>query len=397
MRILVAIAVVIFLPFCGYGMGFDEVCAMAYRSSGELIQTQGRKDANIHAKASALAGEPVTLEGDASQVRGLDPITSGLRYKTMLNVQLKKPQWAKIQGEQYDQESQRLTQQRQAYENGIRITLKHDWLIAMVEEERIAILEEKATFFDQAYRIGEKKVAAGRLSQMELMRLHNEVYMAQQALDLAKMEREHLQHTFQESTMATQEVHIDDLSFAFITDRGESETLIKGAFSVQKITAEIDALSLGIKGASYEGNQFLSVGVGMTHEPVQESVDVRFAIPLSLSDKNERQRSALMTQRSALIHEREVVMGKLRIIVPTLLEHLKTKEERLTRALAMRKNQQTLREMGQKGYEGGVISQFEYLATQNSYYEQQLRILELRRDYIDEVRGLEEKLGRIWE
>lgn len=396
MRILSAI-VAVFLPFLSYGMGFDEVCAMAYRASGALIQNQGIKDANLHAKASALAGEPLSLEADASHVRGLDPINSGLRYRTMLNVQLKKPQWAKIQAEQYDQEAKHLQQQRQQYENEIRITFKHDWLIAMVEEERIKILEEKATFFDQAYRIGEKKVAAGRLSQMELMRLYNEMTMAHQELDLAKMEREHLQHTFQEATMAPQEVVIDDLSFAFIVDQGKSEGLIQKAFSVQMLTAEIDALALRIQGASYEGNQFLSVGIGMTHEPVQESVDIRVAIPLVLSSKNEQQRSALMAQRSALIHEREVLMGKLRIIVPTLLEHLKLNEERLTRAVTMQTTQKKLREMGQKGYEGGVIAQFEYLASQNSYYEQQLRTLELKRTYIDEMRGLEEKLGRIWE
>ncbi len=394
---IVSVIVAVFLPFCGYGMSFDAVCERAYRVSGALIQNQGLRDANVHAKASALAGEPLSLEADASEVRGLDPINSGLRYHTMLNVQLKKPQWAKIQGEYYDQEAQRFQQQRQQYEIGIRIALKHDWLIAMVEDERIKILEEKATFFDQAYAIGEKKVAAGRLSQMELIRLHNEVYMTHQERDLAKMEREHLQHTFQEATMATQDVVIDDLSFAFIADRGESEGWIKQAFSVQMLTAEIDALTLRIKGALYEGNQFISVGVGMTHEPVQESVDVRVAIPLSLSGKNEQQRSALMAQRSALIHEREVVMGKLRIIVPTLLEHLKTKAERLTRALRMHTTQKKLREMGQKGYEGGVISQFEYLASQNSYYDQQLRTLELKRNYIDEMRGLEEKLGRVWE
>lgn len=394
---IVSVIVAVFLPLCGYGMSFDAVCEEAYRVSEALIQNQGLRDANVYAKGSALAGEPLSLEADASHVRGLDPINSGVRYHTMLNVQLKKPQWAKIQGEYYDHEARSLLQQQQQYKNDIRITFKHDWLIAMAEEERIKILDEKATFFDQAYAIGEKKVAEGRLSQMELIRLKNELYQAHQALDFAKMEREHLQHTFQEATMATQDVVIDDLSFAFIADHGNPEEVIQRAFSVQRLTAEIDALTLRIKGASYEGNQFISVGVGMTHEPVQESVDVRMVIPLSLSGKNEQQRSALMTQRSALIHEREVVMGKLRIIVPTLLEHLKTKEERLTRALRMYAAQKKLREMGQKGYEGGVIAQFEYLASQNSYYDQQLRTLELKRDYIDEVRGLEEKLGRIWE
>jgi outer membrane protein TolC len=54
-------------------------------------------------------------------------------------------------------------------------------------------------------------------------------------------------------------------------------------------------------------------------------------------------------------------------------------------------------EMARKGYEAGVVSQFEYLATKNNYYDARLHTGELKRDYIIEMNGLEEKLGRIWE
>jgi len=78
------------------------------------------------------------------------------------------------------------------------------------------------------------------------------------------------------------------------------------------------------------------------------------------------------------------------------LEHLQTREKRYNDSLITQKYQKTLVEMAQKGYEAGVVSQFEYLATKNSFYDAQLRTVELKREYIQEMSAMEEKLGRIW-
>ncbi|MDP3465838.1 MAG: TolC family protein, partial [Sulfuricurvum sp.] len=87
---------------------------------------------------------------------------------------------------------------------------------------------------------------------------------------------------------------------------------------------------------------------------------------------------------------------KLRMNIHTLLEHLETREKRFNEAILAQKHQKALMEMAQKGYDGGVVSQFEYLATKSSYYDARLRAVELKREYIQEMSAMEEKLGRIW-
>jgi outer membrane protein TolC len=82
--------------------------------------------------------------------------------------------------------------------------------------------------------------------------------------------------------------------------------------------------------------------------------------------------------------------------IHTLLEHLETRESQYNESLTAQKYQKILMEMAQKGYESGVVAQFEYLATKNSYYDVRLRSVELKREYIQEMGAMEEKLGRIW-
>lgn len=137
--------------------------------------------------------------------------------------------------------------------------------------------------------------------------------------------------------------------------------------------------------------------MGATHEPSQQSIDVRLSIPLAYGDKNEQKIAALMRERSALVHQRSITVKKLQMSTRTLLEHLKFKEQRYNEALNAQINGEKLLALSRKGYEGGVMGQFEYLATQKSYYDAKLQSLELKRDYINELASLEEKLGGIIE
>jgi len=396
MRLFLQIIAVVLIPVFSYAMSFNEICDHAYNASSEIITTNGHIASNSHSKASALAGEPLSLEGDASSVKGKDSINSGMRYGTMLNFHLKRVAAQEAQADQYDQTSKMFHQEIQLQQKLIQVILKRDWLIATIEQEKIKILREKVASTSEACRIGQKKVAAGRMSQMELYRLQSDERNAAQELAMGKMEFEHAQHSLQESAMLHEEIVIDDLDFAFIADDNTTEEKINNAALLQLLTSQINALDARIKSTRYEGKDFLSMGAGATHEPTQNSIDFRISIPLVWSEKNDQKIAALMAEKSALLHRRDVTHQKLQMNIHTLLEHLETREKRFKESVNAQKYQKTLTEMAQKGYEGGVVTQFEYLATKNSYYDARLRAVELKRDYIQEMSALEEKLGRIW-
>ncbi|MDP1785370.1 MAG: TolC family protein [Sulfuricurvum sp.] len=384
------------VPLFSFAMSFNELCDHAYNASGELIGTNGRIVSNTHSKASALAGDPLSLEGDASGVKGKDPKDSGIRYGAMLNFHLKKPAFVDAQSHQYNQISKTLHQEIQLQQGVIQVALKHDWLIATLEQERIGILNEKAASAKEGYAIGQKKVTAGRMSQMEFSRLMSEVYRATSELAMGEMELEHAHHGLQEATMLHEEIVVDDLHFAFISDDNSTDDRINNASILQALSSQIASLDAQMKSARYEGSEAISMGAGATHEPSQNSIDFRITIPLAWSEKNDQKIAALMSEKSALLHRRDVTAQKLRMNIHTLLEHLETREKRFNEALVAQKHQKTLLEMAQKGYEGGVVNQFEYLATKNSFYDARLRTVELKREYIQEMSAMEEKLGRIW-
>lgn len=396
MRLFLQIIAVVLIPVFSYAMSFNEVCDHAYNASSEIITTNGHIASNAHSKASALAGEPLLLEGDASSVKGKDSLNSGMRYGTMLNFHLKRVAAQEAQANQYDQTSKMFHQEIQLQQRLIQVILKRDWLIATIEQEKIKILREKVASTSEACTVGQKKVNAGRMSQMELYRLQSDERNAAQELAMGKMEFEHAQHSLQESAMLHEEIVIDDLNFAFIADDNTTEEKINNAALLQLLTSQINALDARIKSARYEGKDFLSMGAGATHEPTQNSIDFRISIPLVWSEKNDQKIAALMAEKSALLHQRDVTHQKLQMNIHTLLEHLETREKRFKESVNAQKYQKTLTEMAQKGYEGGVVTQFEYLATKNSYYDARLRAVELKRDYIQEMSALEEKLGRIW-
>jgi len=397
MKLFFLLPTVLSIPLLSYAMSFNELCNHAYKASAEIIGTDGRIISNTHNKASALANEPLLLEGDASGIKGKDSRDSGMRYGAMLNYQLKKPAFVNAQSDQYDQNAKTLHQEIQLQQGLIQVALKRDWLITMIEQERIGILSEKEASAKEGYGIGQKKVNAGRMSQMELSRLMSELYSATSQRAMGEMELEHAHHGLQEATMLHEEIVVDDLHFAFISEDNNTDDRINNAGVLQALNGQIDSLTASIKSARYQGNESIGLGAGATHEPTQNSIDFRISVPLVWSEKNDRKIAALMSEKSALIHRREVTHQKLRMNIHTLLEHLETREKHFKESMVTQKHQKTLMEMAQKGYDGGVVSQFEYLATKNSYYDARLRAIELKREYIQEMSAIEEKLGRIWE
>jgi outer membrane protein TolC len=372
---------------------FNQLCENAYNASDELILTQGNIDASRHFKSSVLASNPLSIDIASSAVRGVDSTDSGWRYGGMLSYSFKKTGASENTALLYDSEKQLYTQEAQQTRQKLQISLKHNWFINLIEQERVAILQEVVNATQKSYDIGRQKVDAGRMSRMELQRLAVEKENALQALYVGKMEEDHIQETLKETTMTTNTVVVDDKPFAFVTTTSITQEQVKNSIHLQKIQSRIASLDIQAKASQYDNNNVYTIGLGATHEPAQDSLDVALTIPLIFGEKNEKKAAALMTQKSSLIHASVMTAKKLQMHLNVLLDHLHFKEKRYNDALKTQETKKNLLNMSQKGYEAGVVSQFEYIATHKEYFESRLLCLELKRDYVNELAQLEEKLG----
>lgn len=387
---------IMFIPLLGSAMSFQEASERAYGVSGEMIRLNGKIQANDFERASATAGEPLSLEGFTRRIRAEDPIGNGTEYGMMVGFTVKNPNVLAAQHHQYDVRSEVFAYESQQQRGRVQIALKKDWLLSQLSLERVNILAEKKTFSEEAYTISLKKFRAGRMSQMELLRQETEMENAAQEHALAAMEAEHAQLRLKEMTMMQDEVRIDDLSFAFIGADKQSEERIKNAPNIAILRAREEELNAEIELLRRSRVDRVSMGVGMTQEPIQNSIDMRVIIPLVWSEKNEKKIAALMSERSALIRQRDAEAAKLRLWVYGALEHFAERQKRIDELRAAEKKYESLFHMAQKGFEGGVVSQFEYLATKNAFYEARLRSVALKNEYVEEMSAMEEKLGRIW-
>ncbi|MFA5216601.1 TolC family protein [Sulfuricurvum sp.] len=387
---------VIFIPLLGCAMSFQEVSERAYGVSGEMITLGGKVEATEYERASVVASEPLSLEGTTRRIRADDPSANGLEYGMMVGFTMKNPQVVSAQYRQYDIRSKVFQYELKRQQGSIQVALKKDWLLSQLSIERVNILAEKKAFAEEAYRLSSKKYQSGRMSQMELLRQETELHNATQEYAIAAMEAEHAQLRLQEMTMIKEEVVVDDLPFSFIHDEGQTQKRINEASSITLLRGREEELNAEIEVLRRSRVDRMSVGVGVTKEPIQNSVDMKVIIPLVWSEKNEKKIAALMSERSALIAQRNSAEGKLRVSVFGALEHLEERENRIKELMAAEKSYENLFRMAHKGFEGGVVSQFEYLATKNAFYDARLRSVALKADYVEEMSAMEEKLGRIW-
>lgn len=385
----------ILIPFLGNAVSFNDFTKRAYDVSEQVIESNGRMNAIGFEKASALAGDPLSIETSTRKIKADDSMDSGKEYGIMLDYAFKMPSFKAAQANEFEVKKKETEHEIATHKGLIQVALKRGWLLYQLEHERSVILSEKRDFSYKAYQVGEKKFKAGRLSQMEFLRLESEYQSTVQDLASVMMEEEHAQHYLKEAVISDAEVVIDDLTFEFI-EADSIHNRITNTPILKSLDIRIDTLNAQIATLCHSTVEAVSVGIGMTQEPTQNSVDFRLTIPLAISSKNENKIAALMNERSALIHLREVSRQKLELSVQGLFEHLKERKANINVLRENEKKYETLFTMAHKGYEGGVIGQFEYLASKNAYYDARLRTLQVKQEYIEEMSAMEEKLGGIW-
>ncbi len=389
-------AALLAIPATLGAMTFDELSRIAYERSLEQSAAQGQQEALQHEKSAYGAFEPLYLEGATRRIRADDPSGNGNEYSMMVGMTAKNPWVKEAKNAEFDAAIRRAQGDSELRKTLIQSRLKHEYLLAELAREEAEIYRRKQESAEQGYAIARKKHEAGRISQMELVRFETELGVARKEASEALIAYRTHQDTLREMTHIDTEIRVDDLSFRFV-DAGTWEETIKRSAVLEQFSLAEKELSSQIETLRRSMVETVGFGVGMTREPTQHSVDMRVSIPLSFGAKNERRIAALMAMRSAAAAQKELTARKLSIAAEQSFRKLGELQRLIGEALAMQKRHESLYVMAARGFEGGVVGQFEYLETKNRFYAAQAETLRLKRDYLDEIAKTEEKVGRIWE
>ena len=389
-------AALLAIPATLGAMTFNELSRIAYERSLEQSAAQGQQEALQHEKSAYGAFEPLYLEGATRRIRADDPSGNGNEYSMMVGMTAKNPWVKEAKNAEFDAAIRRAQGDSELRKTLIQSRLKHEYLLAELALEEAEIYRRKQESAEQGYAIARKKHEAGRISQMELVRFETELGVARKEASEALIAYRTHQDTLREMTHIDTEIRVDDLSFRFV-DAGTLEETIKRSAVLEQFSLAEKELSSQIETLRRSTVETVGFGVGMTREPTQHSVDMRVSIPLSFGAKNERRIAALMAMRSAAAAQKELTARKLSIAAEQSFRKLGELQRLIGEALAMQKRHEALYVMAARGFEGGVVGQFEYLETKNRFYAAQAETLRLKRDYLDEIAKTEEKVGRIWE
>lgn len=387
----------ILVPVMGYSIGFGDFTQKIYDYSEEVVATQGRIQAMGFEKAASLSGEPAALEASSRRIRADDRADSGTEYAMMVDWSFKTSSFKRSIGREWDAREHNAHRQGDTLRSMIGVEAKYEWLLYDAAAERAAIYADKAAISSKAYESGLKQYQAGRLSKMELARLATEAERARSEHTQASMEAEHIQHRMRARSMMDEMILIDDMPFRFVNDTQKVLGMVDDAptlTAIQMRLNEIETQILTLRGARIES---YSVGVGMTQEPTQKSVDVRLSVPFEWNDRRENKIAALMSEKSALLHQKRLATEKLRLTLRAMMQHLAEREALLERSRNAEAEYQSLFAMAHKALEGGVMNQFEYLAAKGAYYDARLRSVAIREEYLRELNTIETQLGRIIE
>lgn len=395
MKRSVILAVSLLLPHLGFALTLDELASTVYERSLIKVDTDGKRQALQFDKEAMAAHAPITLDGSVRSIRADSRAADGAEYGVMIGYALKNPRLREAQSAQFDAMAESLDGNRELNIGLIRVALKREYLLREISREAFAIATRKKTVAEEAYAIALKKHESGRISQMELVRFQTERSVAEKELRQTQMQMQRHEDALREEAMMDQEFAIDDLSFGYV-DQADGDRQILIAPGLKRFSYAQRELERSIDVVRRSTVESVNVGVGMTQEPTQNSLDLRVSVPIQFGSRNEKKIAALMAQRSALIRQRELAEEKLRLALSYSLPRLLEIQHAIEESASVEKQHESLYRMAHKGFEGGVVSLFEYLETKNRFYAALRETIQLKEGYVEEVARMEEKMGGTW-
>lgn len=383
------------VPATGFALSFSELSNLSYEASIAKAQADGKHRSLMFEKEAAGAYEPLNLEGNARRIRSSEPMGDGMEYGLMLGINVKNPRYKEALLSQYDAALVTLEDEQKLRRGLLECELKRELLLKQLGEEIISVAAQKLVSAESAYTIALKKYQAGRMSQMELVRFETESSIAQKELDALKREIEAHENALRILSGSTAKIAVDDMPFGYL-DARDAEGRIDRSVILTGYDSAYAELTRAIETLRHSRFESVGVGAGVTREVMQNSLDLRLIVPIASANRNEKKIASLMAQQSALARQKQIAKEKLRNAVLLGSERLERIRSDIERSMALEERYSALYRMAEKGFEGGVVGQFEYLETKNRYYGARADTLRMKQGYVEEMAKIEEKMGGVW-
>lgn len=380
-----------FCAVCSYASvyTFDEFVNEVYKNDMSVIDIVGEKNAAKYDKAAALALEPLTLEFSKRKIK-TDESTYQSETSSMLGFFTRMPWIIASEKRGYEAKEKTLYISEQLQKTAIKSEVKRTYLLFLLASEEEDIYAQKEAAAKRSCEMAKKKFDAGRISKMELARFETELMQSKVDLASASALKEELHHTLSHAVLSHDEIAISDLEFKFYPALSEKlERLRSESLQLKEMESKKQEIEGEMGTYKYSLIDRVEFGVGQTKEATQKSVDFRVSFPLNVTGKNESKIVALRARLDALARKQKVLQDTLSIMAKMESQRVVELEKKIKNSIANEELYKSVFDMTAKGYEGGAVSLFEYLAAKNGYFDSMIKTIAYKKEYVEEIAKLE--------
>ena len=102
-----------------------------------------------------------------------------------------------------------------------------------------------------------------------------------------------------------------------------------------------------------------------------------------------------MSLRDAAIRKEQILQERLKLNAKAASEKIRKIQDLILSSQQSELQYKSLYEMTKKGFDGGALSLFEFLASKNRYFEALSKTISYKKEYVLEIARLEESVARI--
>lgn len=369
---------------------YEDFLEQVYQNSQHLIM-QNAMTKSLKAEGQALnSWDSPYVEISPSFARNANSNKLETQAQVLLMLTPKMPWVSEIINESYNTKVIKNIATIQLQKNIIAINTKKAYLLYLAHKEQYEIYKDKESLAKQALSIAQKRFAASRISKVELLRFKSDYSNALSLLKaqslLVNSQLENLKILSGDSEFSS----IVDLDFYYLP-MVDLEYRINN--SIYNRILKLDALDYEKSAKVISRSRMNSLQIGAGYTFGQNSIDLKFVIPLPFTSKTHYEQTALLELQSASLRQNEIAKHKIHQSVIAYQAQLKEQEELIALSKQNEQHLGALFETIQKGFDGGVISVFEYLDVKNNYLNSRIQTTQEKINYINLFSLLEESLG----
>lgn len=372
-------------------LNYDDFLDKIYQNSQNLIMLQATSKSLFMEGKAANEWDNPYVEISPNFVRSKNSNKFETQAQVMLILTPQMPWVSGIIKESYDTKIIKNEKIISLQKNIIAIGAKKAYLEYLILKEQNEIYKNKEELSKNALDIAQKRFDVDRISKVEYLRFKSDYSNALSLLkssSLAVIDKLRNLHLLLGDSEFS---NIIDLDFYYLSDFNLEENISN---SIYNEILKYDALDYqnSAKVVSRSRMNGLQIGAGYTFG--QNSIDLKFAIPLPFTSKASYQQSALLELQSASLRQNEIQKQKIFQSATSYKLNLSKQKEIIELSKENAKDSFALFEIMQKGFQSGVINVFEYLNTKNNYLDNEIKVTEEKLNYINLLSLLEESIGR---